>query len=155
MVKKNRSRFPIAVLLTTIFSRGQPNAKSCYTWRFHWLSCGNIDFCSHICITLLHGYCIYNSMRVFIQYFVNCIYNFIYIYHEIWNSFTYIHVWNYGVLGINHCTNMQFYIFWFHRSWVHAMTCVNLGSYIVQKNWQVEIEFPCWLSLFIGLKVWK
>jgi hypothetical protein len=44
MVKKNRNRFPIAVLLTTVFARGQRSAKSRYTWRFHWLPCGNIDF---------------------------------------------------------------------------------------------------------------
>jgi hypothetical protein len=38
MVKKNRSRFPITVLLTTILARVAPNVKSLYSWSFHWLS---------------------------------------------------------------------------------------------------------------------
>ena len=141
MVKKNRNRFPIAVLLTTVFSRGQRNAKSRYTWRFHWLSCGKIDFSQlhiyartfahiYICITLLCGYCIYIYIFprecLYITLWIASIISYRYIYAIEIHSSIYIYMNETAelVLGIIHCTSMQFYIYiyilWFHRSWVHA-----------------------------------
>ena len=128
MVKKNRNRFPIAVLLTIVFSRGQRNAKSRYTWRFHWLSCGNIDFsqlrtykcenfCLHIYTYTLHYFVdiasIFPRECLYITLWIAYIISYRYIYAIEIHSPTYIYINETAelVLRIIHCTSMQFYIY--------------------------------------------
>lgn len=61
MVKKNRSCFSIAVLLTIVLSRVAPSVKSCYTCDFHWVPNENI---SHV-----HVYvpCTFGVLRTYVR----------------------------------------------------------------------------------------